>query len=263
MNTAFVVKKELQRCFSSPWGWLLTSIFWLVTGFYVAEILLGTQGVIAQLEASEQAGLAIGSLDITELLLNSLFDFLGTLSWWVIALLSLDLDWQGVKYSRNYSRLQTALNPSLLVWGKLLARVSYFIFLLVPVVIYEIMIFVATEPKVSPVVPLLAHGGLIFLVAIIFSWHMAIAACIKQRFYLFLASCSLFTSFWLLDFLSDRTGDKTVLLEHFSLFTSYRYLTRGIISVGNVVMMLSYLLMAIFFTSQISKLAFFSTKNNN
>ncbi len=256
MNTAFIVQKELQRCFSSPWVWFVTGIFWLVTGFYVAEILLGSQGVVAQLAIGEQEGLTLGSLDIVAILLNSLFDFLGSLCWWIIALISLELDWRGVKQTRNYSRLQAALTPSLLVWGKLLARVSYFIFLLLPLVIYEIIIFGATEPKISPVVPLLAHGSLILLAAVIFSWHLAIAAWLKNRFYMFIASCGLFTGFWLLDLFSKSAqGTTATLLEHFSLFTSYRYLTRGIVPVGNVVMMFSYLLLAIFITSQIIKLS--------
>lgn len=256
MNSIVVFQKELQRCFSSPWAWLVAGLFWLVTGFYVAEILLGAESAIAEWSTQQESLTA--AIDIPRLLFEDIFSTVGSLCWWILALLSLGLN-QHDKYMQLESDPYSKIASSYFVWGVLLSRVAFFLFMLVPLVIIEAIVFSSVEPQIGILVTLTAHGALVLLAGVIVSWQMAIAACLRSRWLFAMATSALFALFWLLGifgFPSQGTGFS--LLGHFSVFAGYSNLVRGIFVLSDLVVMFSYILIGVFFTSQITKLSFLS-----
>lgn len=76
-NTVAIAQKELQGYFASPLSYLVLAIFWLISGLFFVEILLGAQGIIQQVTMSEQSGIPTDSIDVAYVFLNSFLQLWG------------------------------------------------------------------------------------------------------------------------------------------------------------------------------------------
>ncbi|MEO0804733.1 MAG: ABC transporter permease, partial [Cyanobacteria bacterium J06643_4] len=63
-NLLAIYRRELQSYFSSPFAYGIAVVFWLIGGMFLSVILLGPDGVIATVSASDQLGLNPQPVDV-------------------------------------------------------------------------------------------------------------------------------------------------------------------------------------------------------
>ena len=89
-NTIAIFQKELQSYFASPLAYIVAAVFWLISGLFFVDVLLGQEGIIQQVTASEQLGIT-GAIDVAYIFLNSFFSLMGSLSLFILPILSMGL----------------------------------------------------------------------------------------------------------------------------------------------------------------------------
>ncbi|WP_019509031.1 ABC transporter permease [Pleurocapsa sp. PCC 7319] len=250
-NIIAIAQKELQNYFASPLAYIVAAVFWLISGLFFVEILIGEQGIIQQVALSEQMGADIGSIDVASELLNSYLAILGTLSLFIIPMLSMGL-YAEERKQRTLELLATSpITNWVVALGKLLAVIILFIFMILPSLVYEAIAFSAAAPPLPPAVPLLAHLGLVLFAASLLSLGMFISSLTNSTILAAILTFTAILLLWMIDLIANNLGGwLSENLEHISLLKSYNNLVQGVSSTSDFVLFFSYIFLGLFLTAQ-------------
>ncbi|MCC0177347.1 ABC transporter permease subunit [Waterburya agarophytonicola K14] len=250
-NIIAIAQKELQSYFASPLAYVLAAIFWFFSGFFFVEILIGKQGLIQQVALKEQTEIVLSSVDVATEFLNAYSAILGTLSLLIIPILSMGLYAEEKKQGTIELLATSPLNNWVVALGKLIGVTLLFIFMLLPSLFYEAITFSAAEPPIPPVLPLLAHLGLVMMAVALLSIGMFISSLTTSNLVAAILTFSIILFLWIIDLMANNIGGWLGnSLEHISLLESYNNLVRGIINTSDFVLFFSYIFIGLFLTSQ-------------
>ena len=249
-NTIAVFQKELQGYLKSPLAYIVAAVFWLISGLFFVELLLGREGIIQQVSASEQLGIT-GSVDVAYIFLNSFFAVMGSLSLFILPILSMGLYAEERKRGTLELLATSPVSNWVVALGKLLGVVAFFIVMISPWLFYEAIAFSAASPPISPGVPLLAHLGLILLAAAILSLGMFISSLTDSSIFAAIITFALVLLLWIVDLIAQNIGGTLgQVLKHISLLENYNNLVQGIFDTSNIVVFVSYIFLGLFLTAQ-------------
>lgn len=264
MNLLAIFRKELQSYFSSPLAYLVAGIFWLIAGFYLVGMLTEEAGLIQQVALSDRNNLIAQPIDVAYIFVNSFFSVLGSLCLLILPLLSMGL----YTKEKKAGTLEIIVTSSIINWiialAKLLAVVAFFVFTILPFLLYEAIIFSATKPPTSPTVPLLAHGGLILFATAILAWGMFVSSLSNRKIVAAILTFAVIIFVWIIDIFAQNIGGSIGnVLQHLSLLRSYSNLIHGIFELSDLVLLLSYILLGIYSTTQSVEILRSASEKNN
>lgn len=250
-NLLAIFRRELASYLTSPLAYGITAVFWLISGFFFVSILLGPEGIIQQVSQREQMGVPFPPVDVAYQFIKFYFEFLGSMVLFILPVLSMGLYTE----ERKRGTLELIATSPVTNWviavGKLLAVITFFITMIIPILGYEIFIFNAATPPVPPAVPLLAHGALILLAASILALGMFISSLTESTIFAAILTFAVVLFLWITDLIANRVpgvfGDA---LEHISLISNYETLVQGVLDTNSLVVFASYILLGIFLTAQ-------------
>jgi ABC-2 type transport system permease protein len=214
-------------------------------------MLLGKDGIIQQVAASEQLGIPTPPIDVAYIFLNSFFAFMGSFSLFILPILSMGL----YAEERKRGTLELLATSPIANWvvalGKLLAVLAFFTVMILPLLFYEAIAFSGANPPVPPAVPLLAHLGLILLAASILSLGMLISSLTDSSIIAAIITFSLILLLWIVDLIANNVGGSFgEALKHISLLGGYNNLVQGICDSSDLVLFGSYIFLGLFLTAQ-------------
>ncbi|MBP0018643.1 MAG: ABC transporter permease subunit [Cyanobacteria bacterium SBLK] len=246
-----IFRKELQGYFASPLAYIVAGIFWLLSGFIFVVLLLGPGGIIQRVAFQEQQSAFPISTDVAYIFLGQFLSTIGSISPLILPMLSMGL-YAEERKGRTLELLATSpISNWAVALGKLLGVVTFYITLLVPLIICETIAFSAADPPFPPAVPLLAHLGLILLAASILSLGMFISSLTSSSLISAFVTFALVIFLALLDVIGARApqplGD---ILNHISLLKHYETFLQGIFDWGSLALFASYIILGIFLTAQ-------------
>jgi ABC-2 type transport system permease protein len=250
-NILAIAQRELQEYFASPLAYTVAAVFWFISGLFFVELLMGEQGIIQQVALSERMGGDIGAIDVATEFLNSFFAILGSLSLITVPLLSMGL----YAEERKRGTLELLATSPITNWvvalGKLLAVIVLFIFMIAPALIYEAIAFSAADPALPAALPLLAHLGLILLVASLLSWGMFISSLTNSTILAAILTFGLVLFLWMFELIANNLeGSLRSGLLNLSLINSYGNLVGGIVNLSDLILFVSYIFLGLFLTAQ-------------
>ena len=250
-NVIAIAQKELRNYFVSPFAYSIAAVFWFFSGFFLVEILLGQQGIIQQLAFQEQAGIDIGNVDVATEFLNSYLAILGTLSLLIIPVLSMGLYTEERKLGTIELLATSPLSNWVVALGKLIAVSLFFIFLLIPSLLIEIIVFCAAQPAMPALLPLVAHLGLVMVAVAMLSIGMFISSLTSSNILAAILTFSAIFFLWIIDSVASSIN-KSIgeIIGYFSLLESYNNLVLGIVNVGDITLFISYVFLGLFLTAQ-------------
>lgn len=247
-NIIAIFRKELQGYLSSPFAYIIAAVFWLVSGFFFGFILHDIlQGVALQ----EQTGRMAAAIDVPYEFLNNFLNFMSSLLLVLLPALSMGL----YAEERKRGTLELLATSPLTNWvvalGKLLGVITFFTLLIVPIWIYQIIIFSTSQPPVKLPPVLLANLGLVILAMAILSLGMFISSLTENAILAYILTFVLILFLWIMDVIAGNiSGIFGEILSHLSLFDYYTDLTRGILNFSGLVLFASYIFLGIFLTAQ-------------
>ena len=126
-NIMAIYRKELQGYFASPLAYAIAGVFWLITGYFFIAILLGPEGLIQQVAYRDQMGITEPPIDLPYEFLQVYLRLIGTLSLFVLPMLSMGL----YAEERKLGTLELLATSPLTNWaiatGKLLGVLTFYI----------------------------------------------------------------------------------------------------------------------------------------
>lgn len=250
-NVIAIYRKELQSYFLSPFAYIVAGVFWLLSGFFFVAILLGPQGLIAQTALRDQLGITDPPVDVAYQFLNLFLGVLGSLALFVLPMLSMGL------YSEERKRgtLELLATSPIANWavalGKLLGVITFFITMLLPLLVYELIALSAADPDVQLTVFLIGHIGLILMASAILSLGMFVSSLTDSTILAAILTFALVLFLWVVDLIAGGIGGAIgEALTHLSLVKNYNNLTQGILDTSSLVLFASYIILGVFLTAQ-------------
>lgn len=250
-NVLAIFRKELQGYFASPLAYIVASIFWLLSGFFFIVILLGPEGIIQQAAAQDQLGVPTPPIDIAYEFLRFYLGVLGSLALFVLPILSMGL----YAEERKRGTLELLATSPLTNWavavGKLLGVLTFFITMVLPLMVYEAVALSTANPPVQPAVPLLAHAGLFLLAASILSLGMFVSSLTDSTILAAILTFGLMLFLWVIDSIAKSIGGPIgEALGHLSLLENYNNLVQGVLDTSSIALFASYIVLGVFLTAQ-------------
>lgn len=250
-NIIAILQKELQTYFASPLAYSIAGIFWLISGFFFALILLGDQGIIQMVAYQEQLGFETPPIDVAYEFLQAFFGIMGSLSLFILPILSMGLYAEERKRGTLELLATSPLNNWVVALGKLLGVLIFFITLIMPLLIYETITFRTANPPLPFEVPLLAHLGLILLAASVLSLGLFISSLTESSIFAAIMTFGLIIFLSVMDLVADGIGGQIgEAIAYFSLLKNYENLVQGIFESSNLIVFGSYIFLGLFLTSQ-------------
>lgn len=254
-NILAIYRRELQSYFGSPLAYLVAAVFWLMGGFFLVALLLGPQGIIAQVAQADQApqfGLpAPPPFDVAYEFVKAYVGLLGSLAMFVLPMLSMGL----YTDERKQGTLELLATSPITNWavalGKLLAVVSFFVAMVLPLMVCEAVALGAATPPVGSAVFLLAHLGLVLLATSILALGMFVSSLTESTVVSAMLTFGLILLLWLLDALSQGIpGAAGDAVGHLSLLRHFTDFTEGSLDLSSLVLFASYTVLGLFLTAQ-------------
>ncbi len=246
-NLLAILRKELLSYFSSPFAYAIAAIFWLMSGIFFS-LMLGE--IISSVEFLRQSGFS-EPVDIPGDFLSSYLGLIISLILVLLPALSMGL----YAEERKRGTLELLATSPVTNWvvavGKLLGALLFFSVLLIPLWIYQIIVFSATNPPMPLVVILLANSAVILVAAAVLSLGMFISSLTENVIIAYIVTFILVLLLWIMDvFAQNLSGVMGDIFSYLSLFQSYQDLIGGVISSKSCILFASYIFLGIFLTAQ-------------
>jgi ABC-2 type transport system permease protein len=254
-NIIAIYRRELQSYFVSPLAYLVAGIFWLLAGFFFVAILLGPEGLIQQAAVNEQQaqqlGIPMPHVDVAYRFLQLYLGVLSSLALFILPILSMGL----YAEERKRRTLELLATSPVTNWavavGKLLAVVTFFVTLILPLMVYQAIALSASNPPMSPAVMLSGHLGLILLAAAILSLGMFISSLTESTILAAIFTFALVLFLWVIDLIAKSAGGWLGdALAQLSLLKHYNNLVQGVIDSSSLLVFASFIFLGIFLTAQ-------------
>lgn len=250
-NLLAIYRRELQSYFNSPFAYVIAMVFWLISGFFLVYLLLSPEGLITAVAAADQQGLSGQSFDVPYEFLKIFLNLLGSLSMFVLPMLSMGL----YAEERKQGTLELLATSPVTNWvvalGKLLGVVTFYSVMLMPLVILQLIAVSASEPTFPIKILLLGHVGLLLLAASVLSLGMFISSLSDSTVLAAVMTFGVVLVLWIVDAIASvLPGPLGEALGHISLLTHYTDFTQGIFDTSGLILFVSYIVLGLFLTAQ-------------
>ncbi|MBL1202662.1 ABC transporter permease [Nostoc linckia z18] len=253
-NIIAIYRRELQSYFVSPLAYGIASVFWFVAGLFFVMILVGPNGIFAAaatLDLQAQQGLPTPTIDFAYEFVRAYLDSMGGLLLFILPILSMGL----YAEERKRGTLELLATSPITNWavavGKLLGVVTFFITMIVPVLVLEAIAISGSNPPMTPSVPFVGHFGLILLAAAILSIGMFISSLTDSTILAAVLTFAVILSLLFFDAIAKNIpGSVGEALGYLSLLKHYNTLIQGIFDTSALILFASYIFLGVFLTAQ-------------
>ncbi len=251
-NGFAIYKRELQSYFKSPLAYVIAGIFWLIAGIFFVITMGDVLGRVAEMDLQQQQFNGPATpVDVPYILLQSFLGVLASLVLVLMPMLSMGL----YAEERKRGTLELLATSPITNWavalGKLAAAITFFVGMILPMMVYESVIFSSATPPLPPTVFLLSHLGLVLLASAILSLGMFISSLTSSTIIAAVMTFGLVLLLWIVDALGNSaSGSLAAVATHLSMVRQYNTLVQGIVDTGSFAMLVSYIFLGIFLTAQ-------------
>jgi ABC-2 type transport system permease protein len=250
-NIIAIYRKELLGYFASPFAYVIAAVFWLLSGFFFVAILFGPEGLIAQVAVRDQMGMTDPPIDVPYQFLSIFLGVIGSLTLFLLPMLSMGL----YAEERKRGTLELLATSPITNWavalGKLLGVLTFFLTIILPLLVCEAIALSGASPAVSPTVMLVGHAGLLLMAASVLSLGMFISSLTDSTILAAILTFALMLFLWVVDVIANGIGGTLGdALGHLSLLKHYTDLIQGVVDPSGLVLFASYILLGLFLTAQ-------------
>ncbi len=245
-NITAIYRKELQSYFASPLAYVIAGVFWLLAGLFFVVIL---QTVVQQVSSLDLQGPQ--PVDVPYQIQQSFLSVMGSLALVILPILSMGL----YAEERKRGTLELLATSPITNWaialGKLLGVLTFFVTLVLPLLVYEAIAFSTASPPIQPWILLLGHGGLILLAAAVLSLGLFISSLTESSILAAVLTFALVLCLWIFDLIGQTVGGPIgAALNHLSLLKHYTNLLQGVVDTSSLILFTSYIFLGLFLTAQ-------------
>ena len=135
--------------------------------------------------------------------------------------------------------------------GKLLGVVTFFLTMVLPLLVLESLIVGASDPPFDLQLLFLGHAGLILLAASVLSLGMFISSLTESTVLAAILTFALVLVLFVVEGVADGIpGPIGEAIGHLSLLKHYNNFTQGVFDISGLILFLSYVVLGLFLTAQ-------------
>jgi ABC-2 type transport system permease protein len=240
-----IFRKELRSYFVSPIAYIVAAVFWALAGFFFTNIL------IAVINIAQQAAAFGQSYDAPTILYRQFLSLLGTLFLFILPILTMGLYAEERRRGTMELLATSPISNLSVALGKWLAVLVFFITLLLPLVIYEVLALSSSNPSMDYGTVLVGHLGLILMAGSVLSLGLFISSLTDSTMIAAIGTFGVTLLLWVIDAAArQENGLLAAIFRHLSLLQQYGLWVQGVVSTSSLVLFASMTVLGLFLTVQ-------------
>jgi ABC-2 type transport system permease protein len=248
MGLVAIVRKEMGHFFVSPIAYVVAGVFLVLTGFFFYQFVVIFSERALQASMQSRFG-PPPSLDVPGLVLRNFFGLIGTVVLFISPMLTMGAYTEEKKRGTIELLMTSPLRDSEIVLGKFTATLGLFGLMLLPTVIYQVVLFLASDPRPPWMLIVGGYLGVILLGGTLIALGLFISSLAENQIVAAVVTFGLFLLLWVLDVgVRGSTTWWGESLQYISILRHYDDFTRGVVDSSSVVFYLSATVLGIFLT---------------
>lgn len=247
-KTYAIFQKELKHFFYSPIAYIVIAAFVIITGFIFYLILSQfVQMAFMDMMRSQQMRTAPQKFNINLQLIRPYFGNLAVISLFVLPLVTMRL-YAEEKRNGTVELLYTT-PPSVgnIVLGKFFAAIVFFLIMLIPTIVCQLILFIYGNPELGPV--LSGYLGLILMGSAFISGGLFISSLTENQIIAAVGGFGLSLLLWFIGFAGNFTGPGLKeVLDYVSIINHFEDFSQGIIDTQHIFYYLLFCTVGVFLT---------------
>lgn len=224
-NVLTIVRREMRSYFGSPWSYLITAAFLIVSGY----------------------GFGWSSVTYLETSIQGFMGWCGFFLLFLAPALTMRLLAEEEKLGTLELLMTSPVRDVEVIVGKYLSGLSMFCVMLMTSFYYPILLFWFGKPDPGPIIS--GYLGLFLLGAVYLAIGLFASSLTANQVVAFVIGSIIVIFFWFIDGASDMVGDTAAdILRGLSLSADYPKFSRGIIDTNAIIYYLNILLLFLFLT---------------
>jgi gliding motility-associated transport system permease protein len=244
-----IYRREMYHYFVSPIAYIVVGVFLGLSGYFFNLIL------VAVIQMSLQQGFqaarfgASANFDVPGMVLRSFLNLLGSLSLFIIPVLTMGVYAEEKKRGTMELLLTSPVTDTQIVLGKFFATLTLFVILLLPTLCYQAFLFHASHPTPPWRVVLAGYLGALLLGSVLIGLGSLISSLTENQIVAAVVTFGVFLVLWVLD-AGTRASSGTLhaVLHYISMLRRYHDFTMGIVDTASLIFFLSVTVLALFLT---------------
>jgi ABC-2 type transport system permease protein len=244
-----IYRKEMGHYFVSPIAYIVAGVFLVIAGFFFNVMLEGAMRYAMEMEMQSMRFGRPAEFDIPGEVMRSFFGLLGTITLFMAPMLTIS------SYAEERGRgtmelLMTApLRDAEIVLGKFFATLSLFALMLLPTMLYQLAMYLASDPRPPWRLMFTGYLGILLLGGAVIAIGSFVSSLTENQIiagtvtfgvslFLYVIDVSVRGSF-------SKLGD---VLQYMSILRHFDDFTRGVIDSSNLVFFISMIAFCVFLT---------------
>jgi ABC-2 type transport system permease protein len=246
-----IYRKEMGHYFVSPIAYMVAGVFLVLTGFFFYQF------VVIFMENALQAtmqGMRMGrapEIDVPGLVIRNFFGLLGTVILFVAPMLTMGNYTEEKKRGTMELLMTSPLRELDIVLGKFLATLSLFALMLLPTALYQVVLFLASEPRPPWRLILAGYLGVLLLGGVLIALGGFLSSLTENQIVASMMTFGVFLLLWVID-VAARGSSSAMgeVLQYVSILRHYEEFTRGVIDTSSLVFFASMIVLGLFLTQR-------------
>lgn len=249
-KTLAIYKKELKHFFYSPIAYIVIAAFTIIAGiFFYLYLSSFVEASFMDMIRSQQYRTPPQKFNINLQLIRPYFWNLALISLFVLPLVTMRL-YSEEKKSGTVELLYTSpLTVSHIVWGKFLAGVTFYLVMLIPTVVFQLILFIYGQPELGPV--LSGYLGLLLLGSAFISGGLFISSLTENQIIAAIGGFGLSLLLWVIGWAANFSGPGLAnVLNYLSIINHFEDFAQGVIDSQHVIYYLLFSAFGVYLTFQ-------------
>ncbi len=248
-KTMTIYQNELKHFFYSPIAYVVIALFTLIVGYFFYSNLswFVEQQYMDMLRASQFGGMGGQHLNVNLHVITPYFFNVAIISLFILPLVTMRLYSEEKKAGTVELLYTTPVRISEIVAGKLLAGLTFYLVMLAPTILFNLMLFLYGNPDPLPV--LSGYVGLILFGGAFIALGLWISSLTENQIIAAIGTFGLSLLLWIIGWAADFSG-KTLasVFKYLSITNHFEDFARGIFDTRHLAYYLLLMAMGIFLT---------------
>jgi ABC-2 type transport system permease protein len=244
-----IYRREMGHYFVSPIAYIVVGVFLVLGGFFFNGILTFfiQQSFEQMMEAARFGGPA--QMDVPGMVSRNFFAVLGSLVLFVVPMLTMGVYAEEKKRGTMELLMTSPVSDAQIVLGKYLASLTLFCIMLLPTALYQVILFLASDPRPPLRMILAGYLGILLLGGVLLAIGSFISSLTENQIVAAVLTFGVFLILWVIDLgAGGASATTSSVLEYLSIVRHYDDFTRGVIDTSNLVFYLTTALLGLFLT---------------
>jgi ABC-2 type transport system permease protein len=244
-----IYRKEMGHYFVSPIAYMVAGVFLVLAGyfFYYFVAIFMERALEAGMQ-SMRLGRA-SEIDVPGLVIRNFFGLISTVILFLAPMLTMGTYTEEKKRGTMELLMTSPLRDFEIVLGKFLATLSLFTLMLLPTALYQVILFLASEPRPPWRLILAGYLGMVLLGSVLLALGSFLSSLTENQIVAAVLTFGVFLLLWVID-VSARGSSSWLgeFLQYISILRHYDDFTRGVIDTSSLIFYASMIGLGLFLT---------------